>query len=143
MDGPRSPARVHPAQLNVFIYGFAVQAGLGVLLWIIAHLGRTHLAKAPLILAGGMMWNLGVLLGILGILLGDNTGYEWLEMPRYASLMIFFGYLAIGVGALVTFHQRRERQLEHQVRRPGRGRRTGRTRRSRPAGSGAFVSSRA
>jgi len=42
---------------------------------------------------------------------GDNTGYEWLEMPRYASIMVFFGYMAIGVGALTTFHQRRERQL--------------------------------
>src|SRR5690349_11993235 len=38
--------RVHPAHLNAFIYGFAVQAGLGVLLWIIAHLGRTRLAMA-------------------------------------------------------------------------------------------------
>ncbi len=103
--------RVHPAQLNAFIYGFAAQAGLGVLLWIIAHLGRTRLAMAPLILAGGMLWNLGVLLGVLGILLGDSTGYEWLEMPRYGALMIFIGYLAIGVGALTTFHQRRERQL--------------------------------
>src|SRR5580698_8392987 len=43
--------RVHPAHLNAFIYGFAVQAGLGVLLWIIAHLGRTRLALAPAILA--------------------------------------------------------------------------------------------
>jgi cytochrome c oxidase cbb3-type subunit 1 len=103
--------RVHPAHLNAFIYGFAAQAGLGVMLWIIAHLGRTRLAFGPAILAGGMMWNLGVMLGIIGILYGDNTGYEWLEMPRYGSLTMFFGYLAIGLGALATFHQRCERKL--------------------------------
>src|SRR5271165_6759981 len=36
--------RVHPAHLNAFLYGFAAQAGLGVLLWLLCHLGRTRLA---------------------------------------------------------------------------------------------------
>lgn len=103
--------RIHPAHLNAFIYGFAVQAGLGVLLWIVAHLGRTRLAMTPAIICGGIMWNLGVMLGIIGILGGETTGFEWLEMPRYGSLIMFFGYLPIGLAALVTFHQRRERQL--------------------------------
>jgi cytochrome c oxidase cbb3-type subunit 1 len=103
--------RIHPAHLNAFLYGFAVQAGLGVMLWIIAHLGRTRLAMAPAILGGGVLWNIGVMLGIIGILGGETTGFEWLEMPRYGSLTMFFGYLAIGVSALTTFHQRREREL--------------------------------
>jgi cytochrome c oxidase cbb3-type subunit 1 len=103
--------RVHPAHLNAFIYGFAIQAGLGVLLWIIAHLGRTRLAMAPAILGGATMWNLGVMFGIIGILYGESTGYEWLEMPRYGSLLMFFGYLAIALAALATFHLRRERRI--------------------------------
>jgi cytochrome c oxidase cbb3-type subunit 1 len=103
--------RVHPAHLNALLYGFALQAGLGVMLWIIAHLGRTRLTMTPAVLAGALMLNLGVFLGIAGILLGDSTGFEWLEMPRYASLMIFFGYLAIGLSALTTFHLRAERRL--------------------------------
>ena len=44
--------RVHPAHLNGAVYGFAAQAGLGVLLWILAHLGRTRLAFAPGIVIG-------------------------------------------------------------------------------------------
>src|SRR5689334_18610291 len=39
--------RVHPASLNAFIYGFAMQAGLGVVLWVLCHLGRTRLACGP------------------------------------------------------------------------------------------------
>jgi len=62
--------RVHPAHLNAFIYGFAIQAGWEFYWWIVAHLGRTRLALTPAIIAGTIMWNLGMLLGILGILLG-------------------------------------------------------------------------
>jgi cytochrome c oxidase cbb3-type subunit 1 len=100
--------RVHPAALDALVYGFAAQAGLGVLLWLICHLGRTRLDFRPGIIAGIILWNVGVKLGILGILAGENTGFEWLEMPRYALVTMFAGYLLIGLGAMRTFHQRRE-----------------------------------
>jgi cytochrome c oxidase cbb3-type subunit 1 len=103
--------RVHPAALNALVYGFAIQAGLGVGLWIISHLGRTRLAMAPIIIAGTILWNLGLTVGLCGILYGDGTGFEWLELPRYAAGLLFFGYLAIGLGAMMTFHLRRESQL--------------------------------
>jgi cytochrome c oxidase cbb3-type subunit 1 len=102
--------RVHPAHLNAFIYGFAVQAGLGVLLWLFCHLGRTRLAFPTAVILGTKVWNLGVTLGIGGILYGESTGYEWLEMPRYASVMLFFSYLLIGLAALRTFHERRTKE---------------------------------
>ncbi len=84
--------RVHPAQMNAFIYGFAMQAGLGVALWLIAHLGKTRLVFGPGVFAGGIFWNLGVTLGLGGILWGDSTGFEWFEMPRYALVPMFFGF---------------------------------------------------
>ena len=103
--------RVHPAHLNALIYGFAVQAGLGAALWMVAHLGRAKLALVPGVIAGAVLWNLGMTVGIVGILYGESTGFEWLEMPRYASVMLFFGFLLIGVGGMVTLHVRRERPL--------------------------------
>ncbi|MDB6125694.1 MAG: rane protein [Pedosphaera sp.] len=103
--------RVHPAAWNALIYGFAIQAGLGVGLWVLSHLGRAKLAMAPLIVIGAILWNLGMTIGTYGILYGDSTGFEWLEMPRYASGILFFAYLAIGLAAIVTLHLRREREL--------------------------------
>jgi cytochrome c oxidase cbb3-type subunit 1 len=97
--------------MNALIYGFAMQAGLGVLLWMLAHLGRTRLQAGPPIIMGAILWNMGVSVGILGILAGDSTGYQWLEMPRYGSMQIFVGYLLIGVGAMLTLHNRRERRF--------------------------------
>jgi len=103
--------RIQPAAINSFIYGFAVQAALGVVLWIICRLGRTTLLQPGIIVVGAMIWNLGVALGVLGILMGDGTGYEWLDMPRYASPILFAAYSVIGICALLTFHNRRERSL--------------------------------
>jgi len=103
--------RVHPAWLSSVLYGFCVQAGLGVTLWLFARLGRAPLAQSWLVILGAVTWNLGVTLGVLGILGGDSTGFETLEMPAYGALLVFIGYLLVGISATLTLHQRRERPL--------------------------------
>ena len=103
--------RVRPASANCMLYGFCVPAGLGVALWLLARLGRTTLARPGLATTGAVCWNLGVALGLGGILAGGSTGFENLEMPRYAARLLLLGYLMIVVWAVLTFHRRRERQL--------------------------------
>ena len=103
--------RVHAASVNSMLYGFCMQAGLGVALWLLARLGRTTLALPGLVTTGALCWNLGLAAGIGGILAGGSTGFEYLEMPPYAARLAFLGYLMIVVWAMLTFHQRRERQL--------------------------------
>ncbi len=103
--------RVHPAATNALVYGAAMQAGLAVLLWLICQLGRTKLAAPALVIAGCVVWNLGTAVGLLGILAGDSTGFEWLEIPRYGAALLFFGYLAVALAAMLSFHQRSKRQL--------------------------------
>ena len=103
--------RVRPAGVNAMLYGFCLQAGLGVALWMLARLGRTTLAAPWLVIVGALCWNLGVALGILGILAGGSTGFENLEMPAYAASLMFLGYLMMAFWGVLTFHQRRERQL--------------------------------
>jgi len=103
--------RVYPASINSFLYGFCLPAGLGVGLWLIARLGHTALAQRWLVAVGAILWNLGVTVGVVAILAGDSTGFENLEMPPYAALISFLGYLLIGLWGIITFHHRRERGL--------------------------------
>jgi cytochrome c oxidase cbb3-type subunit 1 len=103
--------RVRPAGVNAMLYGFCLPAGLGVALWMLARLGRTTLAAPWLIIVGALCWNLGVAVGVLGILGGGSTGFENLEMPAYAAALVFLGYLMMVFWGVVTFHRRRERQL--------------------------------
>jgi cytochrome c oxidase cbb3-type subunit 1 len=104
--------RVYPAATNALLYGFAIQAGLGVGLWIISRMGQVKVVQPWIIATGGKLWNLGVLVGLWGILTGDSTGYQNLEMPKYAVAILSLGYLLIGVCTLLTLHARRERRLE-------------------------------
>ncbi len=77
--------RMRPAHMNVMVYGWASMAGIGTAIWIMARLCRTTLRYPLLLVAGGGFWNLGVLLGVGGILGGQSTGYQWLEFPPYAA----------------------------------------------------------
>ncbi len=103
--------RVRPAFLNSWLYGFAVQAGLGVTLWFFSRLGRIALQAGGIALAGAVFWNLGVTAGVAGILGGDSTGFQLLDMPLYAAILVFSGYFLIGISAALTLRARRERGL--------------------------------
>ena len=99
--------RIRPAHMNLMIYGWASMAGMGTAIWLMARLCRTTLRHPLLLVAGGGFWNLGVLLGVGGILAGDNTGYEWLEFPPYAAIALFVAYALIMSWAVLMFRFRR------------------------------------
>ena len=103
--------RIRPAGVNALLYGFAIQTALAVLVWIICRLGRIPLIGSRPTTIAGLIWNTGVVLGFLGILGGGSSGFEWLEMPRYAPPLLLAGFGVLGITVLVTFHFRREPQM--------------------------------
>lgn len=103
--------RVQAAASNARLYGFALPAGLGVALWILARLSGVRVSQPWLIGVGGKIWHLGVFVGVIAILAGDSTGFEDLQMPRYAALLVFLGFLMIGLWMLLTLNRRRRLTL--------------------------------
>ncbi len=104
--------RVQPAAVNALLYGFCIQAGLGVILWLLARPTKASYTANPVMaIVGTKIWNLGVLVGVIGILIGDSTGFEDFEMPRFAAPILFFGYFMISVWGLMLFHRRESREL--------------------------------
>src|SRR6476646_9792899 len=67
--------RLRPAHMNVMLYGWASMAGIGTAIWLMARLSRTTLRHPLLLVAGAGFWNLGVLIGVIGIFAGQSTGY--------------------------------------------------------------------
>jgi cytochrome c oxidase cbb3-type subunit 1 len=103
--------RVRPAHLNTVIYGWASQTGIGVALWLMCRLCRVSFVAPGLATVAAVFWNIGLTVGIVGILAGDSTSIEWLEMPRYATPILFFSYALVAVWAVITFRLRTERHL--------------------------------
>ena len=100
-----------PAANDAFVYGFASQAGIAVALWILCRLGRTTLVGVVPIAIGSLFWNLGVGIGVLSILAGKTTGFDWLEFPSAGSRILIAAYIVLGVCALLTFKARRNAEL--------------------------------
>jgi len=104
--------RVLPAANDAILYGFVMPAALGVMLWIFARLSESELLLPLVPIVAGNIWAVGVLVGVVAILIGDSTGFTWLEFPRGGSVLIFAAFLLIAVSAMATFGARRERELQ-------------------------------
>ncbi len=100
--------RVFPAHINALIYGWGFQAAFAVIIWMMARLSRKECTAAGLILTAGHIWNLGVMLGLVGILSGNGTGMPWMEFPAFSWPVLLFSYLAIVVWSFIQFRVRPE-----------------------------------
>jgi len=95
--------RLRPAHLNMVTYGWAIPAGFGASLWLVARLSRIELKLPEVLITAAIFWNVGVFLGVFGILLGHSTAMPWLEFPKYAAFILFIAYSIIGVWAVIMF----------------------------------------
>jgi len=99
--GALNTGRAFAAHINVLIYGWCFQAAFGTIIWLMSRLCRKELKNKLAILVGGHMWNVGVALGLIAILLGKGTGVPWMEFAavaawfRSALVLLFFIPIAI------------------------------------------------
>lgn len=102
--------RLRPIHLNVVAYGWLSMAGIGTALWLLPRTLRTPLRGGGFAVAGSIVWNLGLVLGVVALLQGWSDGIEWLEFPwQLDGLFVVAGALA-GVPLLLTL---RHRNVEH------------------------------
>jgi cytochrome c oxidase cbb3-type subunit 1 len=92
----------------VFIYGFASQAAMAIALWLICRLGATPLIGRGASVVAAVFWNLGVLVGAVGILAGDLSPFAHFQFPHNAMPILFLSFCLYGICALLTFASRRE-----------------------------------
>jgi cytochrome c oxidase cbb3-type subunit 1 len=103
--------RVRAAAVNLLLYGFCLQGGLGAALWILMRTGRTAIILPLMAALGACVLNVGVLAGLGGILAGHISGFEGFEMPGYAAVFILAGYMLVGVSVVLTLRARQNDRL--------------------------------
>ncbi|TLD70227.1 hypothetical protein FEM03_13655 [Phragmitibacter flavus] len=88
--------RLQPVHMATLVYGWAMQAGLGTALWLIARRSLVPLAggQGSMIVAG-IFWNIGVTIGVFGVILGGSTSLQWLEFPVFVWPLLLVSYLII------------------------------------------------
>lgn len=103
--------RLQPAAWSALWLGFGVQAGLAAAAWLVARLGGTPLVGAPAMIIAALLWNVGLKLGLLGVLMGQGTGLEGLDLPAPAFFILLIAYLGMAAPVLVTFARRSRPEL--------------------------------
>jgi len=99
------------AHLNAMIYGWGTNVAFAVAPWMMGRLCRTRIRHTPILLTAGVFYNIGVTVGIIGILRGDMVGIEWLEMPAYATPLIAISFALTGVWVVLAFRWRQSNHI--------------------------------
>lgn len=103
--------RLRPFHLNIVAYGWTSMAGLGIAVWLLPRTLRVPLQGEKYAIWGAHLWNLGVLLGGVSLLLGQSQGEEWLEFPWPVDIVLTVAGALIGVPALLTLKERKVNHL--------------------------------
>lgn len=98
--------RVRSAHLTSVIFGWSNNAIYCLALWVMARLCRAKVRHGGLLLVAGIFWNIGVAIGVIGILTGKMTSVEWLEMPAEVAPILIFSYVLIAIWGILCFSNR-------------------------------------
>lgn len=106
-----SYGRLLPVALDALLYGWAIPAGIGIGLWLMARLCGVQLRCSRMLVVAALFWNTAVFLGSLGVLCGYGNSVPWLEYPNWASATMFVTFLLMGVWILMLFASRQPRSI--------------------------------
>lgn len=99
--------RVRAAFNTAFLYGWLGGAALAIGLWVVSRLSQAPLRVGVLFTAGVAFWNIGILIGIVGIAAGEMTPYLHLEMPAFTGPLLLVSYILVALPGVLAFYHRR------------------------------------
>ena len=104
--------RIRPAHVNGVLFGFVSSGLIGGVFWVIPRLVNTPIYSAKLAKLCAVLWNGGVIAGILMILfLGDTQGREYAELPWIIDVVLEITLVLILVNLMLTYGRREEKKL--------------------------------
>jgi cytochrome c oxidase cbb3-type subunit 1 len=103
--------RVRMAHLQAVGFGWASMATVAACLWQMCRLSRAELIYSKLLYLSGTLWNVGVVLAVLGILFGDAQSVEWLDAPSYAQPFFVAALGIVSAWTVAIFRRRREQHV--------------------------------
>ena len=100
--------KVKIAQANAFVYGWGGNSIFAVTLWIVSRLAQAEARGQIFLIFGGILWNLSITFGLLGILDGHMNAHEMMEMPTEVWPSLFGSYAIIALLILIIHRSRKK-----------------------------------
>ncbi len=95
--------RLAPAAEGAFIYGWCSCACMGVTIWSVARLSGRASPGTAIASFGSVLWNGGVLIGVVSTLLGNLRPFNGLEFPLASFIVMFAGFALVSVWLALTY----------------------------------------
>jgi len=98
--------KLEPMFWNALVYGWLFNAALACAVFLIARLGNVPIRGGVFLTVSSSAWNVGVLIGLIGIVRGEQTPYGLLEFPGYVAPFLFASFVATGIWVMLAFRDR-------------------------------------
>lgn len=99
--------RLFPVHYNSLVYGWAMQAGIGVMLWLMARLTRSRITNPAALIVAGHIWNGGVALAVVAVWFGAGRSLLLLDFPGWMWPIFAASYALTVVWIIPMFLGRR------------------------------------
>lgn len=106
-----SMPRVRMLHTNINLYGWLLQANMGILFWILPRILHTKLFSEKLGVAMGIIYNLTLFGGFTLIVLGKVQNVEYGEMPLVIDLLITLCWVMFAINVFGTVAIRKVKYL--------------------------------
>ena len=83
----------------------ALQRGL-VSIFLLTRLGGRSGPPKVFLTISIVLWNTGIMLGLIGIMVGEQLPYAWLEFPAFVGPVLFIAFVGVGLSCLMIYHAR-------------------------------------
>ena len=103
--------RMRILHTNVNLYGWLLQANMGILFWILPRILHTKLFSEKLGVAMGILYNLTLLGGAVCIVLGIVQNVEYGELPLVIDLLIVVCWVMFAINVFGTVAIRKVKYL--------------------------------
>jgi cytochrome c oxidase cbb3-type subunit 1 len=106
-----SMPRVRMLHTNINLYGWLLQANIGLLFWILPRILHTKLFSEKLGVLTGIVYNIALLGGFASIVLGHVKNVEYGEIPPPFDYMIALSWVLFAINVFGTVATRKVKYL--------------------------------
>lgn len=103
--------KLRPLHLNIIAYGWLSPAALAIAMWLVPRLTKVPLQNTKILFAAGFIWNIGVILGCVGLLFGYSDGLEWLEFWWPFKILLAIAGAMVAIPLFHTIYLSKEKHL--------------------------------
>ncbi len=103
--------RVRMVHTNVVLFGWLLQADLGLVLWILPRLLKTKLFSQKLAYVTWGLFNIAALGGVAAIMMGHAKAIEYAEIPFPFDLLIAAAWVTFAINVFGTLAKRKSKFL--------------------------------